>query len=336
MTLPEAVLSGSVVWIHPWAFALLPLAACVAWLGLRARRVGGAMRLVHPDLHGLARAPARGAGRRLPAGLAAGAVACCVVALAQPQAPGRLQRPAPTGRDVVLLLDTTLSMTLRDLRWDGRPAERLAVAERVFARFVDASVGDRFGIIVFGARPATLLAPTWDRRLAARMLLRARANELGDGGCLGDAITLALRQVARQHRLRPVLVVVSDDGSSRGGHVSPAQATALARAMGVRVFTMQVGARQADGRAYRVPAFDASQPDLADIARLTGGSYFYAADAGAQRRAAEAIARLAPTLQAPPHRGPARQLFAWPLAAGMLLLALADALARRGPGGAGR
>lgn len=327
--LPALQHMGAFELARPWALALLPLAAWLLWQGLRRQDAmadaAPAATLVHPDLHGLldqARPGGRIDPRRI---LAACALASWIVALAQPQLPGAWVRPPAQGRDVIVILDSTLSMTLQDLRWGDKPAERLAVVKQVFADFVRGSPGDRFGVIAYGARAATLLPPTFDRDLAIAMLARVHADMLGDGGCLGDAIGLALRQVTRQGGRRPVLVVYSDDGWTQGGHLSPAQATALARALGVRVFAVQVGGRPADGRPYKVPAFDAPQPDLLDIARLTGGAYFYAADAGAQQRAIRAIAASAPTLRPAPSRREAHSLFAWPLAGGALLLLLAQA-----------
>lgn len=314
-------------WGRPWAALLLPLVPWALWQGLR-RHAGAAsagLRLVHPDLLGVLHGRSPGRRPSAPSVLLAGAFACLICALTRPQWLGAWVTPPAQGRDVVVLLDTTLSMTLEDLRWNGRPAQRLAVVQQVFSRFVQQSPGDRFGIIAYGAHAATLLPPTFDRQLARDMLMRAQANLLGDGGCLGDAISLALRQVGERGHLKPVLVVYSDNGWSQGGHVSPAQATALARALGVRVFTVQVGDAPADGTSYKVPAFTAPQPDLRSIAALTGGQYFYAASTGAQERAVQAIARLAPTLRPPPRRRSARELAPWPLALGMLLLALARA-----------
>ncbi len=319
---------GQFAWGRPWAFLLLPLVGWLAWQGLRRQdTMAGAAptaTLYHPDLHGLLRAaPAR----RHPSPcrlLAAGAFACWVAALAQPQLRGAWIQPPAQGRDVIVLLDSTLSMTLADLRWNGKPAERLAVVKQVFARFVRGSPGDRFGVIAYGARAATLLPPTFDRELAVGMLARVRANLLGDGGCLGDALSLALRQVAIRGGLKPVIVVYSDNGWTQGGQISPAQATALARALGVKVFMVQVGDQPADGRPYTVPAFHGPQPDMRTIAADTGGSYFYAADGGAQERAIQAIARLAPTVAPPPRRRAAAQLDAWFIGAGMLLFVAAQ------------
>ena len=322
-------------WGRPWAFALLPLAAWVAPRHARQAAVEdvAGVRLLHPDLHGVLAARAHVRPPSATGVLVAAAFACFVVALARPQWLDAWVLPAARGRDVVVVLDTTRSMTLHDLSWNGEPAQRLAVVKQVFARFVEGSPGDRFGIVVYGAHAATLLRPTFDRQLAVQLLQRARANRLGDGGCLGDAIVLALRQLDRAGALKPVLVVYSDDGWSQGGQVSPAQAAALARALGVRVFAVQVGGSAAAGSTYKVPAFSAPQPDLRSLASLTGGRYFYAAEPGAQQRAVATIARLAPTLQ-PPARRRTRELAAWPLGLGIVLLAWGRAWPMLG--GAGR
>lgn len=335
--LPALQHMGAFELARPWALALLPLAAWLLWQGLRRQDAmadaAPAATLVHPDLHGLldqARPGGRIDPRRI---LAACALASWIVALAQPQLPGAWVRPPAQGRDVIVILDSTLSMTLQDLRWGDKPAERLAVVKQVFADFVRGSPGDRFGVIAYGARAATLLPPTFDRDLAIAMLARVHADMLGDGGCLGDAMALALRQVAARGGLAPVLVIYSDNGWSQQGQISPAAATALARSLGVRVFTVQVGDHPADGTPYTVPAFHQPQPDLATIARETGGAWFYAADAGAQRRAIAAIAAQAPTLQPPPRQRSALQLYPWFVGLGLALL-VASQLLRPGRGGA--
>ena len=316
-------------WGHPWAFALLPIAALLAWL--LVRRSGAALAqaprlaLLHPDLHGLLRAVpppvSRSSMRRL---LPALALACWTLALAEPQRLGAWVQPPRQGRDVVVLLDTSLTMSIDDLRWNGKPAERLAVVKQVFERFVQAREGDRFGIIAFGSHAATLLPPTFDRQLAGAMLERARIGMLGDDTALGDAIGLALRQVRAEGRLKPVLIVYSDNGVSNTGQISPAQAAALAHTLGIRIFTVQVGDTPASGKPYAVPAYHGPQPDLRAIAELTGGQYFYAANGGAQEAAIQAIGRLAPTIQPPAQHRRTQELYVWPLGLGIVLWLLAQ------------
>jgi Ca-activated chloride channel family protein len=60
------------------------------------------------------------------------------------------------------------------------------------------------------------------------------------------------------------------------------------------------------------------------MAEQTGGRYFYAASHGAQEAAIRAIGQLTPTLQPPPQRREAQQLYAWPLTLGALLWLLAQ------------
>ncbi len=317
-------------WGEPLAFILMPLPLLLAWLRLRrAPENGRAVSrpvLLHPDLHGLLhgrheRGISGGVFRRM---LPALALACMVLALARPQRPGAWIVPPPQGRDIVVLLDTSLTMSIHDLRWNGKPAERLAVVKQVFSRFVQARAGDRFGIIAFGSHAATMLPPTFDRQLAAAMVERTRVGMLGDNTALGDAIGLALRQVRPEGRLKPVIILYSDDGASNAGQISPAQAVALARALGVRIFTVQVGDTPASGKPYDVPAYRGPQPDMLGIAAQSGGRFFYAASAGAQEAAIRAIGQLTPTLQPPPHRRMTEELYAWPLGLGVLLWFLAQ------------
>jgi Ca-activated chloride channel family protein len=309
-------------WGQPLAFALLPLPMLLVWrLWRRAPQASTAPKLVllHPNARALLRSTTsqqRPSLRRLLLPLA---LLCLILALAQPQRLGAWVMPPPQGRDIVVLLDTSLTMSLHDLRWNGQPAERLAVVKQVFARFIQARAGDRFGIIAFGTRAATLLPPTFDRQLAAAMVARTHIGMLGDDTALGDAIGLALRQVAPEGRLKPVLILYSDNGASNVGQISPAQAVALARTLGVRIFTVQVGDTPATAQPYSVPAYQGPQPDMRAIAEQTGGRYFYAASHGAQEAAIHAIGQLTPTLQPPPQRREAQQLYAWPLGLGLLL-----------------
>jgi len=316
-------------WAQPLALLALPLAL----LPLRADRRGSqaqtarGVELLHPDLHGLLQAPLPRRAPRLPALLRAAAVAACIVALAQPQRLGAWIAAAPEGRDIVVLLDTSLTMSLHDLQWDGKPASRLAVAQRVFADFAQARRGDRFALIAFGSHAATLLPPTFDARLAGQMAGLLSVGQLGQNTALGDAIALALRQVQPRRGLHPIVILYSDGGNSNVGSISPADAVALARHLGVRIYCVEVGHTPDPGQPYTVPAYAGPQPDMRLIAQATGGRFYFAASAGAQQAAVRDIGALNPRLHPPPTRRAAQPLYLWPLLLGAALWLLAEALA---------
>jgi Ca-activated chloride channel family protein len=339
-------------WAQPLALLLLPLAA-LPLLSARHARQSEAMpapQLLHPDLHGLLQSPPPHRKPRLPPVLRALALLAFVLALAQPQREGAWIAAAPEGRDIVVLLDTSLTMSLHDLTWAGKPASRLAVAQRVFADFARARQGDRFALVAFGSHAATLLPPTFDARAAGQMAGLLAVGQLGPDTALGDAIALGLRQVrselnlSRKRRAAPsfldplggragrspaqgaahaILILYTDGGVSNTGSISPADAVALARHMGVRIYTVEVGTTPDPGRPYTVPAYAGPQPDLRLIAEATGGRFYFAASAGAQQAAVRDIGALNPRLHPPPTRRAVQTLFLWPLLAGAALWLLA-------------
>jgi Mg-chelatase subunit ChlD len=301
-------------WAHPGWLWLLPLVLLALGSRRRATLDDDAPTLLHPDLGPLLRAAARpraGLGRRL---LRVLALAAFLLALAQPQRLGAPAPQPPQGRDLVALIDTSGSMGLHDLQWDGKPASRLAVVKRVFADLALRRRGDRFTVIAFGSRVATVVPPTFDRRATAQMVEHLPDGVLGDNTAIGDAIGLALRRIAHgPRRLRPVMILYSDDWGSNAGKLSLRDAAALAVAAGVRIYTVQVGGGGAElGK----------QPGLRTLARVTGGRDFLATAPGAQQAATAAIARLNPRLRPPPGPPRIRALQVWPLAAGLLLLLL--------------
>ncbi|MGC9162546.1 MAG: VWA domain-containing protein [Thiomonas sp.] len=319
-------------WAQPLALLALPLALLplrAAWRGGCAPAAPG-VALLHPDLHGLLHDPPPRRAPRLPALLRAGAVAACIVALAQPERLGAWIAPAPLGRDIVVLLDTSLTMSLHDSLWDGKPASRLAVAQRVLADFARARRGDRFALIAFGSHAATLLPPTFDARLVGSMAALSSVGQLGQDTALGDAIALALRQVQPRSGLRPILILYSDGGNSNVGRISPAEAVALARHLGVRIYCVEVGGTPDPGQPYTVPAYAGPQPDMRLIAQATGGRFYFAASTGAQQAAVRDIGALNPRLHPPPQRRATQPLYLGPLLLGAALWLLAELIALGG------
>ena len=305
-----------------WLFLLLAVAGW-GWLAWRrARGEAAGVVLNHPalPLAEVGRLPAP--GLRWPVVLRGLAFALLVLALAQPREVGDWITPPPEGRDMVLLIDTSLTMSIRDFRQGDLEVERMTVLKDTLTRFIDGRPGDRFGVIVFGSEVATLTPPTFDRAHVAAQIQRIQVGMVGGDTALGDALGMALKQV-RTRRLRPAVILVSDGADNNAGTLTPAESLAVAHQAGVAIHALQFGSDPyAAGRAAR-GASDTTepdpQPDLADLARLTQGQYFAIASADDATRVIRAIDKLEPTLSRPAQQRQVREGY-W------LALALAAAL----------
>ncbi len=86
------------------------------------------------------------------------ALACVIVALARPQWGTRLEQVTRGGSDLVVLIDTSLSMAAEDV-----PPSRLGLARHAVDTLLKHVEGDRVALITFAGR-ATLTCPlTLDR-----------------------------------------------------------------------------------------------------------------------------------------------------------------------------
>jgi Ca-activated chloride channel homolog len=248
---------------------------------------------------------------RGPVALRGLALGLLVLALAQPREVGDWIAPPPEGRDIVLLIDTSLTMSIRDFKQGDREVERIAVLKDTLDRFIDGRPGDRFGVMVFGSEVATLTPPTFDRVHVAAQIRRLQVGMAGGDTALGDALGMALKQV-RTRRLRPAIILVSDGADNNAGSLTPAESLAVARQAGVAIHALQFGSDPyASGRAARVgsnPIEPNPQPGLADLARLSGGHYDAILSAADATRVIQAVGRLEPTLAAPARH---RQVREW-------------------------
>lgn len=314
---------------HPlWLIALLPIAA---WLVFALRRasegVQQAWRLKHPHLLPAASAEPRLPGARLPVLLTALGFALIALALSQPREVGQWLTPPPEGRDIVLVIDTSQTMSIDDFERDGKKTPRLAVLKEVIGRFIEGRPSDRFGIIAFGSTAATLTPPSFDRAYALAQLQRLQVGMAGDNTALGDALGLALKQLQPQ-KLRPALILVSDDADSNSGDMTPAEALAVARQLGVAIHTVQIGSDLfAEGRV-KVAEAD-PQPHMADLARVTGGHHYFVRGTADAEQVIRDIDALEKTLARPAKHREIREWYWLPLALAALVITLGRWLAMR-------
>lgn len=303
----------------PWMFALLPL-PWLAWRLLPAAAPGVALRLPQP-----VQIPALGKGVRAPrARIVIALVAWCLLvgAAARPLQPAPPQALSHTGRALMLAVDCSGSMAIEDMRFGDTVVSRFAAVKAIAQRFVKTRSGDEVGLVLFGSEAYLLTPMTFDIETVAQQLAGSAVGLAGRETAIGDAIVLAVKHLEALPARARVLVLLTD-GVNTAGSVAPQAAAKLAKAAGVRIYTIGVGADARDlsvfGLRLPMPDQDLDVQALTYIAQTTGGRFFRAADGGQLAAAYHTIDALEPLAHGKALLRPDRELYPWPLGFALLL-----------------
>ena len=248
-------------------------------------------------------------------------------ALARPQQYGPPVAPPLSGRDLMLAVDLSGSMSEADMELGGSVVDRLTAAKAVLADFLDRREGDRVGLLVFGQRAYALTPLTRDLESVQEQLRDSVAGLAGRETALGDAIGLAVKRLRAQPDGQRVLILLTD-GVNTAGLLDPIKAAELAQAERVRVHTIAFGSdgglRSIFGMAMPLPpgADSIDEPTLRRIAEQTGGRFFRARDAGELAGIYAALDRIEPVARPGQSVRPRLERYPWPLAAALGLAAL--------------
>lgn len=306
-----------------WLLALAGVAA-LAWVARRRPSRPAVPFSVAADAADL---PATGAANwaRLPDGLALAALALGVVALARPQSVDSRVTQSAEGIDIVLALDTSPSMAARDFA-----PNRFEVAKAVAAEFVRGRQSDRIGLVVFAGQAYTQAPLTLDYGFLLAMLDGAAMGTITDGTAIGTALATASARLRDSDAASKVIILITD-GENNRGEVDPQTAAEAAAALGIKVYAVGVGG---EGGLLGGP-FGALAPGgvgavdveaLSRVAETTGGRFFLATDEQALRQIYTAISELERTEIESDTVLDRRDLYRYPLAGALVLLALAAVL----------
>lgn len=250
-----------------------------------------------------------------------------VLAAARPQWLGESVSLPMAGRDLMLAVDISGSMTEEDMVIGGQVVDRLIAVKAVAGDFIERREGDRIGLILFGQQAYVQTPLTFDRATARTLLFESAVGLAGRETAIGDAIGLAVKRLQDQPTEERVLVLLTD-GANTAGSIAPLKAAELASEAGVRIYTIGVGSDPRAGFGAfglsmgRNPIDEAT---LSAIAERTGGRYFRARDVRDLQRIYSVLDELEPVESDQQTFRPVGELFAWPLGLALLLSALAAA-----------
>ncbi len=326
----------------PWMFAALPLPLLVRWFAPAATLTAqAALRVPVLDefRYGAEETASREIARPIRWLLATLAWVLLVASAARPEWLGAPLELPVTGRDLMLAVDLSGSMREEDFVLDKRRVNRLKATKAVAGEFIQRRRGDRLGLVLFGEHAYLQTPLTFDRD-TVRTLLEESAIGLagGEATAIGDAIGLAVKKLVDSPQPDHVLVLLTD-GVNNAGEVQPLKAAELASQMGLKIYTIGVGAdeilvRDLFGTRRVNPSRDLDEATLRAIAEQTGGRYFRARDSEQLSQIYRILDQLEPAALESRVFRPVTSLYMWPLGAALLcalLLVLIPALRERMP-----
>jgi Ca-activated chloride channel family protein len=274
----------------PELLLLLLLVPIAVFLRIRRERRGdGALAVPTLAFVATARPTWRVRLRHVPYVLALLGWSGLVVALARPRLGLERTESWTEGVDIFIALDASGSMAAEDFK----PRNRFFVAKSAVRQFVEGRTNDRLGLLTFAGRSRTVVPLTTDRAMLLERLSTLTLGDQGDGTAIGMALGNALARL-RPSKAKSKVIVLVTDGGNNAGEIDPDTASGIAKALGVRVYTIGVGTiagpveipvsvrDPATGRVVerRILAnVDVDEALLARIASLTGAKFFRASDA---------------------------------------------------------
>lgn len=234
-----------------------------------------------------------------------------VIALARPQSSQELQRESTYGVDIMLVTDVSASMDILDMLTSVEQAKlgvmnaeqmlksgkykeysRLGVTKKVIAEFIEKRKHDRLGLTVFATSAFTQCPLTTDHNILLEILRAVNDSTLGDarGTAIGDGLMDGILRL-KDTKAKSKVVVLLTDGANNSGMVQPARAADVARALGIKVYTIGIGKKSGSFLAFGQNPFTGDiiwrqeeipkeggmdEELLTQMATQTGGKYYRA------------------------------------------------------------
>ena len=217
-----------------------------------------------------------------------------VLALAQPIKVGEKLPDPPQERDIIFIVDTSVSMILRDYMLNGERIDRMSLLKGVLDSFIHKLKGERMSIIVFGDHAYTLVPLTSDELLLRKMLARVQATMAGRFNAIGEAIALAVKHATKNDSSsnRKRVLVLLTDADQPTGSIDPVNAAQLAKNAKLPLYTIAIGATNIAAEEKRQGGLLYSPVDLdliQQLSSITGAKNYQAGSPNALKNAIQAI-----------------------------------------------
>lgn len=257
------------------------------------------------------------------------ALSLLIAVIARPVRTKVLTKKSTEGVDIALVLDVSESMDAEDLE-----PTRILAAKHVIRQFISQRPNDRIGLVIFGGESVMKSPLTRDFDFLLRQVEEVKLRELKQGTAIGLGITNGIARLRKSQSKNKILILLTD-GDSNVGSVNPMTAAKLAAADGIKIYTIGIGKQ--DRVVVPIYAFDpngrrthliAQVPSylnpklLKEISDTTGGKSYMARDSGMLSKILQEIDKLEKTKVTISAVTELEELFFYPAAIALLLLAI--------------
>ena len=200
------------------------------------------------------------------------------IAFAQPYHLGQKLPTPPQYHDIVFLVDTSITMSLKDYQIEGKRIERMTMLKNVLSHFIDNLKGSRIGITVYSEHAYTLVPLTTDYALLKTQLQRLESAVL-TGRISNPSNALLYTAKQYQHSTKkPALAMLTDiDRPDR--KIDPRAAASYLSQNGFHLHTIGIGAASQAAQDDEISTLiyqPANFQLLEDIAKAGKGHFFWA------------------------------------------------------------
>jgi Ca-activated chloride channel family protein len=258
-----------------------------------------------------------------------------IVALARPQLGRNESKIKTEGIDIVLVIDISGSMQAMDYEKGGQRESRIDAVKDVVREFIRDRPNDRIGMVVFGTHAYVASPLTLDHDWLERNLDRVRIGLVEGNTAIGAGIGTGVNRL-RDTKAKSKVIVLLTDGGENIKNPPALDAAKAAKEFNVRVYTVGAGSqgladmpvydRAGNLLGYQKIEADLDEDLLKQIAAVTGGQYFRAADTAALKKTYAQIDAMEKQKVETVAYEDWRELFPWFLAPGLGCLVLAVTL----------
>lgn len=185
--------------------------------------------------------------------------------LTRPQYGIQREKIISTGIDIVIALDTSPSMLIKDYKNNTR----INVAKSILSDFVEKRKNDRIGIVSFSTNSMIKSPATTNTDLLKKIISKIEIDPRKEGTTsigvgMASAINRLIKLKDNTENKSKILILVTD-GKNNSGEITPQAATDMAKQLGIKVYTVGIGSSE-----------ELDFELLGNIAKGTGGKFFHA------------------------------------------------------------